>query len=229
MFFQGLLQVHDSYCSLFPGKIFFKRKLLFLKKKIRERHWVRKEKTTVNATSSELVRGARQAGSKTQVVQAAQEQGGGWKGIPGSLSEQGRPGLPCCHTRLLLMRAAPHASVLGQITFSLFDKLRLLGCYREGRSCFVFVFLKMIIFAKEIRLRQKGCLQICSWEALPCSCRSSGLQLCPDAFYTTVKRFFVINYLALGVHQVICRLSTLFVLCRSGCACIGDSLALITL
>lgn len=34
---------------------------------------------------------------------------GVWQGIPGSLSEQGCPGLPCCHTRSLLMRAAPHA------------------------------------------------------------------------------------------------------------------------
>jgi len=80
--------------------------------------------------------------------------------------------------------------VLREITFFLFDKWRLVGCYREGRSGSV-VVSKIILFAKEIRLRQKGCLQVCSWEGLPYVCHSSGLQFCPDAFYTTVKRLLL--------------------------------------
>lgn len=59
--------------------------------------------------------------------------------------------------------------------FSLFDKSRLVGFYREVRSCSVVVVFKIIIFEKEIRLRQKGCLQVCSWEGLPYICHSSGL------------------------------------------------------
>lgn len=79
---------------------------------------------------------------------------------------------------------------LREITSSLFDMSRLVGCYREGRSSSV-VVSKIIRFAKQIRIRQKGCLQVCSWEGLPYVCHSSGLQFCPNAFYTTVKRLLL--------------------------------------
>lgn len=45
----------------------------------------------------------------------------------------------------------------------------------------------------------------------------------------TVKRPSCGPLPSLGAHQVIHRLSTLCVLCSSGRACVGDSLALITL
>lgn len=79
---------------------------------------------------------------------------------------------------------------LREITSSLFDMSRLVGFYREGRSSSV-VVSKIIRFAKQIRIRQKGCLQVCSWEGLPYVCHSSGLQFCPNAFYTTVKRLLL--------------------------------------
>ena len=157
---------------------------------------------------------------------------GVWQGIPGSLSEQGRPGLPCCHTRSLLMRAAPHAFVLWEVTFLVWqvEVSRLLKGGQEllcRRFFFLFVSI-MTRFAKEIRLRQKDCLQICSWEALPCTCHSSGLQFCPNAFYTTVNRLSVVSYPAWEPTRWSAG-SPHCVLCRPGHACVGDSLALTTL
>lgn len=61
---------------------------------------------------------------------------------------------------------------------------------------FLFVFLKTIIFATEVRLRQKGWLQVCSGEGLPCICHGSGLQFCPNSFlYHCKETPFVIQYL----------------------------------
>lgn len=121
---------------------------------------------------------------------------------------------------------------LREITLSLFDKSRLVDCYREGRSCSV-VVSEIIIFAKEIRLRQKGCLQVCSWEGLPYVCHSSGLQFCPNAFDTTVKRLLLWLITWLGWPWSSPDNSqtphSCFVLCGSGHACTGDYLALISL
>lgn len=78
--------------------------------------------------------------------------------------------------------------VLREITFFLFDKQRLVGSYRAGVVLF---FFKIIIFVKDGTETERMCLQVCSWEGLPCICQSSGLQLCPNAFYTPVKRLLL--------------------------------------
>lgn len=108
-----------SWENIFKKKTFF-----FFLKKISERLWVRKVKTTVNTMFIENM--WLEPDRRPFIKDLGHA--GVWKGIPGSLSEQGRPGLPCCHTWPLLMRAAPQAFVLWEVTFSLFDKLRFLGC-----------------------------------------------------------------------------------------------------
>lgn len=156
-------------------------------------------------------------------------EGNSWQPLRAGLSS-----LPCCHTRLLLMRAAPHASCTAIGNFFLVWQVKLLGWYMQGRTCFAFlgfffVFFRINSCANEIKLRQKGCLHISSQEGLPCICHSSGLQFCPNAFNTTIKRLLVINYLALEFTRWLANSTLYFVLHRSGHACVGDSLALITL
>lgn len=157
VFFWGLLQVHDNYCSLFPGKIFLKRKLLFFLRKISERHWIRKVKTTVNTVFIENT--WIEPGRRPFIKDLGHA--GAWRGIPGSLLA-GPSRSPCCHARLLLMRAAPYAFVLWEVNFPCLtspDFQVVKGRAGIALSCFFF-FPIMIRFAKEIRQRQKECLQI---------------------------------------------------------------------
>lgn len=100
-------------------------------------------------------------------------------------SSQGCPGLSCYHTGLLLMRAAPDALCTKWDNFLLVWQVEVSRLLQGGQE--FFSFSKIIIFVKEMKLRLKGCLQICSWEDLPCICQSSGLQFCPNVSDTTVK------------------------------------------
>lgn len=146
-------------------------------------------------------------------------------------SSQGCPGLSCYHSGLLLMRAAPDALCTKWDNFLLVWQVEVSRLLQGGQE--FFSFSKIIIFVKEMKLRLKGCLRICSWEGLPYICQSSGLQFCPNVFDTTVKITpCVISYLVwqdLESTRQFTNSWFFFVLCRSGHTCIGDYLALITL
>lgn len=69
-------------------------------------------------------------------------------------------------------------------------------------------FFKIIIFVKDNTETKRMCLQVWSWEGLHHICQSSGLQLCPNAFYTPVKRLLL--WLITWCDPVIYKLLTLF-------------------
>lgn len=128
---------------------------------------------------------------KSWVEWAAREQEGRSQGRPlaDSLSELGCPGLPGYRSGFFLMRAAPAAFCTEVDNFLLVWQVEVSRLLQAGQE--LFCSFPNNYFAKEIRLRQKACLQICSWEGLPCIYHSSGLQFRPIAFYTSVKRLLL--------------------------------------